>query len=164
MKRWYVSMLVVLLVALATTVFAFGPRGGYRASGGQGPCLGGPMGPGANLNLSKEQADKMWQIKEKFHNDTQALRYELFQKRFELKTLYADPKADDATILAKQKELNSLQQKLFDKMAQLKLEQRKILTPEQLKTLSETYGGRGLGPCGLGGKGFGGRGHGPRGL
>jgi zinc resistance-associated protein len=155
MKRWYVTMFVVLLAALATTVFAFGPRGGHGAFGSAGPCFGGPMGPEANLNLSKEQADKMWQIKEKFHNDTQALRHELFQKKFELRTLYADPKAEEATILAKQKELNSLHQKMFDKMSQFKIEQRRILTPEQIKTLNETSGGRGSGPCGFGERGFG---------
>jgi Spy/CpxP family protein refolding chaperone len=159
MKRWHAGIMVALFLVLTTTVFAFGGRGGYGAGGcnGQGPGFGGPMGMAANLNLSKEQADKMWQTKEKFHNDTQKLRYELFQKNIELKSLYADPKTDEAALFAKQKELNTLRQSMQDKMIQMRLEQRKILTPEQIKKLSETsYGpgfgrqGAGRGPCGQG--------------
>ncbi|MCX5804823.1 MAG: Spy/CpxP family protein refolding chaperone [Proteobacteria bacterium] len=161
MKRWHVGIMVVLFLALTTTVFAFGHKGGFGPGGcgGQGAGFEGPMGMGmaANLNLSKEQIEKMWLTKEKFHNDTQKLRYELFQKRIELKSLYADPKADEATLLAKQKELNTLRQSMQDKMTQMRLEQRKILTPEQIKKLSETsYGpgfgrkGAGRGPCGQG--------------
>jgi len=159
MKRWHAVIMALLFLALTTTVFAFGGRGGdgFGRCGGPGEGFGGPMGMMANLNLSKEQAEKMWLIKDKFHNDTQKLRYELFQKRFELKSLYADPKTDEATLLAKQKELNVLRQNMRDKMAQMKLEQRKILTPEQIKKLGETsYGsglgrrGAGRGPCGQG--------------
>jgi Spy/CpxP family protein refolding chaperone len=159
MKRWHAGIMVVLFLALTTTVFAFGHRGGFGSSGcdGQGAGFGGPMGIAANLNLSKEQTEKMWQIREKFHNDTQKIRYELFQKHIELKNLYADPKADEATLLAKQKELNALRQGMQDRMIQMRLEQRKILTPEQIKKLSETsYGpgfgkkGGGRGPCGQG--------------
>ena len=162
MKRWYmVGLLVVLFIALTTTVFAFGQRGGgmgHGGSGGPGLCSGGQgglYGFAANLNLTKEQAEKMWQIKEKFHNDTQSMRYELFQKKFELRKLYADPNTDETTILSKQKEISTLQQKLQDKMAQLRLEQRKILTPEQMKKLNELPAGRGFGPhrMGFGGGG-----------
>jgi len=162
-KRWYVGIMVVLFLALTTTVFAFGHRGGFGSGGcgGQGPGFGGPMGMSANLNLSKEQTEKMWQLKEKFHNDTQKLRFELFQKRVELKDLYADPKVDEATLITKQKELNTLRQNLQDKMSQMRIEQRRILTPEQIKKLSETPKGHGFGkkgagrgPCGQG-EGFG---------
>jgi Spy/CpxP family protein refolding chaperone len=170
-KRWYVGIMVVLFLAFTTTLFAFGNRGGYGTGGfGPGACLGGgsygggfggPMGIAANLNLSKEQTEKMWQLKERFHNDTQKLRFELFQKRIELKDLYADPKTDEATLIAKQKDLNALRQNMQDKMSQIRIEQRKILTPDQIKKLSETsYGpgfgwkGAGRGPCGQG-AGFG---------
>jgi Spy/CpxP family protein refolding chaperone len=165
MKRWHVGIMVVLFLALTTTVFAFGHRGGFGPGGcgGQDAGFGGPMGFAANLNLSKEQTEKMWQIKDKFHNDTQKMRYELFQKHIELKSLYADPKTDEATLLAKQKELNTLRQGMQDKMTQMKLEQRKLLTPEQIKKFSETTYGPGYGRMGYGrGSGWGkGTGYGP---
>lgn len=150
MKKMHVGMLVVLFVALAATVFAFGPGSGPAGYGGAG-------GPGfMHLNLSKEQTDKIWQLKEKQRNETSAIRYELFQKKNELRSLYANPGADDAAILAKQKEVNALRTKLQDKMVQFRLDERKILTPEQLKQVNES--GRGFG---FGGRGFGGRGFGP---
>jgi len=166
MKKLYGVMMVVIFVAFATTVFAFGPKGsgfGYR-----GHTMAAGFGPGmyANLNLAQEQQDKMWQAKEKFRNETSATRYELFKKRAELRNLIADPNANEATILAKEKELNALRQTLHEKAVQYKLAQRKILTPEQIKKIGETgYGykmGRGRG-AGADCYGFGaGLGAGPR--
>jgi Spy/CpxP family protein refolding chaperone len=141
MKRWYAGMAVaVLFVALAVTVYA-GP-------GGMGPG----MGPGgyAYLNLSQDQMDKMWQLKNKYYNDTQATRYQMFQKQVELRKLYADPKADGAAIAAKEQEVSSLQQQLSDTMAQMRLEQRSFLTPEQIQKLKEAPYGYGRGPRGFG--------------
>jgi len=153
MKKLYLGVMMLLFVALATTVFAFGPRGGNV---GGGYCAGAALmgankdfGPNmaTHLGLSKEQLDKMWQARETFRKSTEQLRYELFQKRAELSKLYSDPSADEALIQAKQRELNALRQNLNDKMAQFRLEQRKILTPEQLKKLNEFQPGRrGYGP------------------
>lgn len=157
MKKMYVGMLAALLIAVTTTVFAFGPGAGMGTGKAGGPGLvrgvAAGYGLGPSINLSKEQMDKMWQLKEKQRNETSAMRYELFQKKNELRSLYANPAAEDAVILAKQKEVNALRTKLQDKMVQFKLEQRKILTPEQLKQLSES--GRGFGTRGFGKKGFG---------
>ena len=148
MKRWYVGIMIIFFLAVTTAVFAYGPKAGYGpgACGMAGPRAGGP----ANLNLSKEQQEKMWQAKEKFRNDTQKLRYEVFQKGIEMRALYTDPNADDAKILAKQKELTALRQNLQDKMVQFRLEQRKIFTPDQLKKMSETSYGPGFGRMGMG--------------
>jgi Spy/CpxP family protein refolding chaperone len=156
MKKVYVVFVAVFFVALATTVFAFGPgigKGtyGFHRGGEIGP---GPIGYGSRLDLSKDQRDTMKQLMEKYRVDTQALRDELIQKRTDLRTAFADPKASDAAILAKQKEVNALMQKMQDKMVQLRLEQRKVFTPEQLAKLGEAGQGRH-------GKGFGDRGFGP---
>jgi len=155
MKRWYVGIVAVLLIGLATTVFAFGPKGGCTGLGFGGPGM-------AALNLSKEQVDKMWQLNERFRNETEALRKELFQKRLDLKALYSDPKANEATLLAKQKEVNALHAQLAEKRAQFKIEQRKILTPEQIQKLGNISYGRGFGQYGAAGRGFGGKGFNPR--
>ncbi|MDD3538386.1 MAG: periplasmic heavy metal sensor [Eubacteriales bacterium] len=152
MKKVLGILVAVIFVAMATTVFAIGPAG----------FGGGPKGPG--VDLSKEQTGKMWQLRETFNTETSSLRYELFQKRNDLRTLYADPKATDAAILAKEKEVDTLRQKMHDKMVRFKLDQRKVYTPEQLKKLAHTgYGpGRGGFGGGFGGGrgGFGGRGSG----
>ncbi len=125
MKQWYAGMAVaVLFVVLAVTVYA-GPGGMGRGMGS------GMMGPGgyAYLNLSQDQMDKMWQLKDKYYNDTRATRYQMFQKQVELRKLYADPKADAGVIAAKEKEVSSLRQQLYDKMAQMRLEQEELPDP-----------------------------------
>ncbi len=147
MKKLSGVIVAVLFVALATTAFAVGPAGF------------GPKGYGRGIDLSKEQTDKMWQIREKFASDTSSLRYELFQKRGELRALYSDPKASDAAIMAKEKEVNTLRQKMHDRMVRFKLEQRKVYTPEQLQKLADSGYGPGFGG-GRGGRGIG-RGPGP---
>jgi Spy/CpxP family protein refolding chaperone len=164
MKKVYVVLAAVMFVALAATAFAFGPgTGPMMGKGGYGIHQGGEMGPGSmgrgpRLDLSTEQLTAMKQIREKFRIDTEALRNDLIKKQVELRTIYADPKAGDAAILAKQKEVDASKQKMQDKMVQLRLEQRKIFTPEQLTKLSEATKafangkgrGRGFGPgaCG----------------
>ena len=164
MKKVYVVLAAVIFVALAATAFAFGPgAGSMMGKGGRGFQQGGEMGPGPmgrgpKLDLSTEQLTAMKQLREKFRVDTEALRNDLFQKQVEMRKMFADPKASDAAILAKQKEVNALRQKMQDKMVQLRLEQRKIFTPEQLTKMSEAaqnFGngkgrGKGFGPgaCG----------------
>ena len=63
------------------------------------------------------------------------MRYDLAAKRLAMRKLFTDPKTDDATLLAKQKEISELRQQLRDKKAQMKIEWRKILTPEQIAKL-----------------------------
>jgi len=89
------------------------------------------------LNLSDEQLAKMKELRNRFHNETRDLRYSLAIKRLEMRKLFTDPKTDDAQLLAKQKEISKLRQQLWDKKAQMKIEWRKILTPEQIAKLDK---------------------------
>ncbi len=143
-KSVLIGMMIVMFLALATTVFAVGPRGGG------GPHYGDLCRMHSELNLTKEQSERLWQIRERFNADTEKLRYEIFQKGLELRSLYRDPKADKATILNKQKELNALRNKLDDRRAQMRVEQREVLTPEQLDKLSQFRTGPGYGRMGYG--------------
>jgi len=94
-------------------------------------------GPGIWKDLSKEQIDKLSQIREKFRAETQTLRNEIYQKRLELQKLYADPNANEEQIREKQRELNSLRERLEEKNAERRLEERKVFTPDQLTKLGE---------------------------
>ena len=137
-KKWYIGVAIVFLLGLATVVLAAPPDPGpavpgiakdYRGSAGQHHRFT------SYLNLSTEQKDKMRDLKNRYWTDTHDLRYDILQKRLEVKKLFTDPKADDAILLAKQKELNILRLTLMDKKAQMKIEWRKILTPEQIQKL-----------------------------
>jgi len=166
MKKWQVGVAAVIFVVVATLGFAQGPGsgqagppsaggpGGFRGPGsgpgssegfqpGYGPRFHGRFGEGKFLGLSKEQIDKMQALRDRFYNETRDLRYDMAQKQLEMRKLFMDPKTDDATLLAKQKEMSGLRQKLADKMAQMMIEGRKILTPEQLQKLDRA--GMGLG-------------------
>jgi Spy/CpxP family protein refolding chaperone len=90
---------------------------------------------GSFLDLSKEQKDKFREIRNRFRVDTRDLRYDLAQKRLEMRKLFTDPKTDDTILLAKQKEIEALLLKLMDRKAQIKIGWRKILTPEQIQKL-----------------------------
>ena len=111
--------------------------GGFRD--GSGPAFRGGIGPARYLNLSKEQRDKMRAMVDRSFQETRDLRYELLQKGVEMHKLFTDPKVDDATLLAKEKELNALQLKLMDRKAEMKLAWRKILTPEQIQKLDRPH-------------------------
>jgi|GEM_PF-1104742 len=89
------------------------------------------------LNLSTEQKEKMKESRSRYHSDTRDLRYDLAAKRLEMRKLFTDPKTDEATLLAKQKELNTLRQLLLEKKSQMKIEWRRILTPEQITKLDQ---------------------------
>jgi Spy/CpxP family protein refolding chaperone len=148
MKKWLAGFIAIAVVAGATGVFAFGP-------GGCGGCpergFGSGDGPGAfgRLNLSKEQYDKMWQLRTKFQDETKDLRYQIQQKRLGMRSLFADPKADDGAIRAQFAEMNDLRRKLQEKRLEFRLAQRKILTPDQIQELGEEPSGRGFGRGGM---------------
>ena len=89
----------------------------------------------AYLRLSPEQKDKMRALKNSYRSETKDLRYDLAAKRLEMRKLFTDPKAEEAALLAKQKEVNGLREQLAEKRSLRKLEWRKILTPEQIAKL-----------------------------
>jgi Spy/CpxP family protein refolding chaperone len=163
MKKMYVAIGLLVLMFLATASFAVGPGAGSGQAGGSPGPQGGPgaglqSGHGwwaSNLNLTKEQQDTLAALRKRQWEEVKPLREQMYQKRQEMRGLYTNPATEDATIIAKQKELNALQQQMQDKMVKARLQQRKVFTPEQLTKLKEMPDGRGRGACGGYGKGWG---------
>jgi len=142
-KTTIIGLSLVMVVALmATAAFAWGPGRGY----GMGPGYGTPAIP----NLTAEQSSQI-QVLQKAHLDEIApLREELFKKSTELRSLWLIQNPDQAKITALQKEILNLNSKLQEKGTNLRLEIRKVLTPEQQAQMS-LYGpgmGRGMGKMG----------------
>ena len=81
---------------------------------------------------------------EKKRAELSPLEEELAQKELEMRKLFTDPKVDDATLLAKEKDLSALRLKLMDRKAEMKLAWRKILTPEQIQKLDRMPMGHGM--------------------
>ena len=128
MKKTFI-VIAVLIVSVAAVVSA------YALQPDKKPGSYKEFGFNNYLGLSDEQLAKMKELRNSFRNDTKDSRYNLAIKRLEMRKLFTDPKTDDATLLAKQKETSELRQQLSDKKAGMKVEWRKILTPEQIAKL-----------------------------
>jgi len=105
--------------------------------------------PWGMMNLTPEQAGQLFDLRQKFMNDTASLRKDMAVKRAEMTALWRAETPDEKQILAKQKEINDLRTKLQEKAVGFRLQARKIC-PQM---------GAGFGPrCGIGGGGMGGPG------
>jgi Spy/CpxP family protein refolding chaperone len=127
------SVFMVLILGLVAGLAAFDwPRGGGAGMGhpghGMGPGRGGMMGKGwMMMNLTPEQAGQVFDLRQKFMNDTAGLRKEMMVKRAELAQLWKTDKPDEKAILAKVKELGALRTQLMEKAVTLRLEISKIV-------------------------------------
>jgi Spy/CpxP family protein refolding chaperone len=145
MKTSKISIVVLLALMLTLGLAA---SSWARPGGGMGGDMGcGMMGA---MNLSPDQAGKLFDLKEKFHNDTAAARKQMMVKHAELAALWKAEKPDQAAITAKQKEVNALRDQMQEKRTAFMLEARKI-APELAKGFGPGMGGgmghgRGMGP------------------
>jgi zinc resistance-associated protein len=141
----------MLVLAL---VLSLGLASASYARMGMGGC--GPHGMGM-MNLTPEQAGQMFDLKQKFMNDTAALRKQMVMKRAEMAALWRVETPDQAQIRAKQKELGALRDQMQEKAMAFRLECKKICPT------GGKMGGMGMGGgCGMAcGMGMGGGPDGP---
>jgi zinc resistance-associated protein len=148
-KTTIIGLGVALALALlATFALAWGP--------GFGPGFGrGFGGPANNVppipDLTAEQSTQIKGLRDGFLKEIEPLQRELYAMGTELRTLWQNQNPDQAAIAAKQKEMLNLQSQFQEKATNLRLEIRKVLTPEQLAQLPAFSQGAGFGP----GMGFG---------
>jgi zinc resistance-associated protein len=132
MKRLAVILGSVMLVgAIAYPVFAWGPGMGRgqrqgisdNRSGGPGSCWRYDRG---YSNLTQEQQSALRQLNEKFSNENENLRNEIWAKSDEMNTLLnaSDPDVEKAKAL--QKEIIDLRGTMAEKRLEFRLEARKI--------------------------------------
>ena len=96
------ALTLVLAVGLAAVVWAEAPKGAPK---GAHPGDDAP-GHHGHMNLTPEQAAKLFDVKEKFRTDTAALRKQLFVGRAEMAALWKAETPDEKAIVAKVKELS----------------------------------------------------------
>ncbi|MFB3886163.1 MAG: Spy/CpxP family protein refolding chaperone [Thermodesulfobacteriota bacterium] len=135
MKKAIIALgLVGVILFGITYAYARGPGFGR---GEMGQYCQGPWGSGKEFSLTPEQLSKLNELRQKLNEETAQLRGNILTKRLELQSLWTNPKADPKAILEKEKELRDLQNQMKDKMLQLRLEARKILTPEQISKFGQ---------------------------
>lgn len=139
-----IPLMLALVLSLSTAAWA--------RPGGRGP-----------MNLTPEQAGQMFDLKEKFMQETVELRKDMWIKKAELAALWRTENPDSKAIQAKQKEMNALRDQLQAKMVDFRLQAQKICPMGGGKGFGRGMGmgmGHGMGLGMAMGPG-GGPGHGP---
>jgi zinc resistance-associated protein len=125
-KNLKTIFLLTLVVSLVGTTSALAWDGMGRGKGG------GRMAKHWMLmNLTPEQAGQVFDLRQKFMNDTAEIRKNMMVKRVELAQLWKAEKPDDQAILAKVKELGALKAQFMEKAVAQRLALRKI-APEAM--------------------------------
>jgi Spy/CpxP family protein refolding chaperone len=125
-------VLMVLALSLGLALTASARPWGLKAHGfhrgHRGECT----------HLTPEQAGKLFDLRQKFLDDTASLRKDMVVKRAELRALWRSEKPDQKQILAKLKEIDAVKAKLLEKWVPYRLAVKQILPkrPEQQKQLS----------------------------
>ena len=134
-----VSLRLVLALALSLGLAASAWAQPMGKGKGQGPEM---------MNLTPEQAAKVFDLMEKLDADTAGLRKQIMVKHAELAALWKAGGAGQNDIQAKQKELNALRDQMQEKMAACRLEAKKIAPDFDM---GKSVGmGMGMGPGGMG--------------
>jgi zinc resistance-associated protein len=145
------SLALVATMAVGAWAGPWGPGQGYGPGNCPGYAAGGPGGGpgyGPGPNMTKEQYEQFQAKRAAFLLDTLALRQTMAAKRIELRTLYAQPNVDQATI-------QKLRGELIDMGSQLAKKANDAGLPGM---------GFGRGGFGRGGYHHGGYGHGGYGM
>jgi Spy/CpxP family protein refolding chaperone len=143
MRTSKISIVVVLALALTLGLAA---SSWARPEGGDKGC--GMMGA---MNLTPDQAGRFFDLKEKFRNDTAAMRKDMMVKHAELAALKKAEKPDQAAIDAKQAEVKALWAQMKEKRTAFLAEAGKI-SPDLAKGFGmgrgmHRGGGKGAGAC-----------------
>jgi len=139
MKTVGIVTMAAVLVFSATLAFA-GPWGK-----GMGPGYGMSPYAASDLGLTPEQSQKLQTLMEAYLKEITPLQNQLFSKKAELRLLWSESTPNQEKIMAKQKEINGLQQQLQTKATQYQLETRNVLTPEQQAKACNSGAGYGRG-------------------
>jgi Spy/CpxP family protein refolding chaperone len=118
-KSGKLSLLLILTLALSLGLAA----SVWAQTMGQG--MGQAPAP-AMMNLTPDQAGKIFDLMDKFQVDNRDLRRQLMVKHAELAALWKAGGGEQNTIAAKQKELGALRDQMDKKMAACRLECKKI--------------------------------------
>jgi Spy/CpxP family protein refolding chaperone len=116
-KSEKITLLLVLALTLSLGLVASVWAQPMDKGMGHGPAM---------MNLTPEQAGKIYDLNEKMYADTSNLRKQMMIKHAELAALLKAEKPDQNAIQAKQKELKDLGDQIQEKMVASRLEAKKI--------------------------------------
>ncbi|MGO9621404.1 MAG: periplasmic heavy metal sensor [Desulfobaccales bacterium] len=127
------ALTLVLAVGVAAVVWAEAPQGMPQKPGSMMMQHCNKWHHG-HMNLTPDQAAKLFDVKEKFRTDTAALRKQVFVGKAELAALWKAETPDGNAIVAKIKALAPLKEQLVEKKVLMRLEVRQIVPKTPMKT------------------------------
>jgi len=131
--------LVILMVLGVTYAYAQAPGSDPGHKG-----MHESWGPGKDYSLTPEQKAKIQELRRNFRRENAKLIGAIVTKKLELESLWTDPKSNLKALLDKERELRDLRNQPKDKAVLMRLEIRKLLTPEQIQNWKPHRGmGRG---------------------
>jgi len=141
-RNGIIVMTIIAVVGLGSYAFAYRGSGGNTGKGGQGSEWNnrGHAGYGCPAwnDLTEAETEKLKKAREKFRNDTDDLRQEIYAKKMELRSELAQKDTDAKKAVSLQKELSKLEGQFDEKRLAHQLALKEI-NPK----LGRNYGGRG---------------------
>lgn len=116
---------------------------GFHADCGMGPGTAMDEYLASILNLTEEQKVRIQAKQEAFHAEVNPLRDKLFSKKMELRGLWAQGIPDHTKLVAKQREVEAIQNRIQEMTARHRLECRGLLSSEQQEALATFLAERG---------------------
>ncbi len=143
MKKLTLTLMAVVVGLLFTSqVFAWGSGYGPGKGGGYGNCREAGL---ERLNLTAEQKTKIEALQTSADKEVRPIREKMFDKSVEMRRLWLQANPDKSKINDARKEISTLRDQMQDKTTAMRLELRKVLTPEQQEKLANVGWGRGMG-------------------
>jgi Spy/CpxP family protein refolding chaperone len=100
----------------------------------------------SKLNLSADQKTRIETLRNALLRDIKPLQDQMFSKRGDLKLLWLQTNPEKEKILAVQKDIRAIRDKIEDKAVAHRVDVFNILTPEQQEKARAFAAGRGPGP------------------
>ena len=150
MKKIILAIVSILFtMAISTNLFALDC--GWKRGHGMRDAAGHHDKEGlyalfAKLNLTKEQKDRIRELKVAYLKDTKPLQDQMFSKCGDLKLLWLQSTPDKEKILAAQKAVRGIRDQIADKATAHRVDMFTILTPEQRDQVRAHFSGCGLDP------------------
>lgn len=131
MKRGTLAVVLLLALGLILSMGFTSWANPFGMSGPRGHHWGHCGHQGRFAKLTPEQAGKLFDLRQKFLDDTANLRKDMVVKRAEMRALWRAENPDEKQILAKLKEINAVKAKLQEKFVPFRIEVKKILPKPQ---------------------------------
>ena len=143
------TLIAVALAAAPALALAQGMGYGPGMGMGYGPGMGMGYGPGtgmgygmrggglAALDLSAEQAEKIFAIQEAQRQKNWPTMTKMRGEMFKLRRMYYDDKADAKALTEQQKKVDDLRRTMLQSRLEVRKQIEAVLTPEQRKQLRQ---------------------------